>query len=130
MAGLEYFEFRHDAGIADRQRHRFEVRRRVDEDVRPHIHAAHVEAADVGLESDHMPDALGWTLDGRARPGLLWVLVARHEACARPGGQVDEDVAAAAANAIHDLLVEGRVHAWSRSLRIAHMDVNDGRAGL
>ena len=59
MAGLEHFQLRQHAGIADRDRHGLEMRGRVDEDVRAHVQAAHVEAADVGLELDDVADAFG-----------------------------------------------------------------------
>jgi len=130
MAGLEHFQLWQHAGIADRDRHGFEMRGRIDEDMRAHIHAAHIEAADVGLERDDMADAFGRWLDGRARPGFLRVVLTRHEARARPSGEVDEDVAAASPDPVHDLFVEGRIHAGPRGLGIAHVDVNDCRARL
>src|SRR5262249_53241004 len=95
-----------------------------------HIHAAHIEAADVGLERDDVADAFGRWFDGRARPGFLRVVLVRHEARPRPGGEVDEDVAAACPDPVHDLFVEGRIHAGPRGLGIAYVDVNDGGARL
>ena len=59
VTGLEHFELRRDAGVADCHRHCLEVGRRVDEDLAAHVHAAHVEAADFGPELDHMAHALG-----------------------------------------------------------------------
>src|SRR5258708_37934864 len=95
MAGLDNFQLRQHAGIADRDRHGFEMRGRIDEDVRAHIHAAHIEAADVGLERDDMADAFGRWLDGGARAGFLRVVLTREQARPRTGGAIDEDVAAA-----------------------------------
>jgi tRNA splicing ligase len=54
MAGLEYFQLGHDAGIADRNCHLLKMRRRVHEDLVAHVHAAHVEATDFRSELDHM----------------------------------------------------------------------------
>src|SRR5215467_4051492 len=48
----------------------------------------------------------------------------------RPGGEVDEDVAAACPDPVHDLCIEGNIPARPRGLGIAHVDVNDGRARL
>ena len=52
------------------------------------------------------------------------------EAGARPGGKIDEYVAAAVADAFNHLLVERALHARPRCLGIAHMDVNNCRPGL
>src|SRR5712691_5004186 len=130
MTGLEHLQFRQHAGVADRDRHGLEVRRRVDEDVRAHVHAAHVEAADVRFELDDVAHAFGWRLDGGARSRLLRVLVARHEARAGAGGEVDQHIAAASPDAVDHVPVEGRVHAGPGGLRVAHVDMDDGRAGV
>ncbi len=130
VPGLEDLELGQHTRVADRDRHRLEMGRRVDEDVRPHVHAAHVETADVGLELDHMAHPLGRGLDGGSRPRLLRVLIARHEARPWAGGEVDQHVAAALADPVHHLAIERAVHARAGGLRIAHMNVDDGCAGL
>ena len=58
MAGLEHFELRHHAGILDAERHRLQMLRRVDEHPVAHVEAAHVEAANVGLDFDDVPHTL------------------------------------------------------------------------
>jgi len=70
VTGLEHLQLGQHPGIADRGRHRFEVLRRVDENVRPHVHAAHVEAANIGLELDHVPHPFRWRLHRGPSPGL------------------------------------------------------------
>jgi len=130
MAGLEHFQFGHHVGIADRDGHGFQMRRRIDEDGRTHVHAAHIEAADFGLERDNMLHALGRRSHRRARAGLLRVIGGRHEARSRPGGEIDDDVAAAAFDPVDDFSIERDVHAGPRRLGIAHVDVNDRRARL
>ena len=59
MAGLEHFELGRHAGVLDRQRHRLEMRGRVDEHPIAHVEAAHVEAADIRFELDHVAHAVG-----------------------------------------------------------------------
>ena len=46
------------------------------------------------------------------------------------GRQIDDDVAAAVADALDDLAIKFELHAGAAGLRIAHMDVRDRRAGL
>ena len=54
MAGLEHFKFGHDAGVFNRRGHALEMLGRVDEHPVAHVQAAHVEAANVGFELDHV----------------------------------------------------------------------------
>lgn len=95
VAGLEHFELGRDTGIADRHGHRLEMGGRVDEDLAAHVHAAHVEAADFGLELDHMAYARGRQRQRAAGRGLERIVGARDEARAGPCGEIDQHVDAA-----------------------------------
>ena len=64
-----------------------------------------------GLELDHVLHALGRRLQGGAGAGLHRIVGAGHEARARAGGEVDEHVGAARADAVDHLAVERAVHA-------------------
>ena len=130
MAGLEHFEFGRDAGLADFHRHGFEMGRRVDEYLAAHVHAAHVEAADFRLELDHVAHARGRQRQRAAGRGFQRLVGAGDKARAGAGGEIDQRVGAACADALHHLAVERSVHARLRRLRVAHVDVDDGRARL
>jgi hypothetical protein len=52
------------------------------------------------------------------------------ETRARPGGEIDQHISAAASDPLDDFAVERAVHARLGGFRIAHMDVHDGRAGF
>jgi hypothetical protein len=130
VAGLEHLELRQHVDVADRDGHLLEIAGRVDEDVLPHVHAAHVEAADFRLELDDVLHALGRRLHGGAGLGLERIVCPGSKTRARAGGEVDQDVAAAAPDPLDHLAVVGRVHARPRGLGIAHVDVHDRRAGL
>jgi hypothetical protein len=56
VSGLEHFELRQHAGIADRDRHDLQMRGGVDEDAGAHIEAAHVKAADFRAKLHDMLD--------------------------------------------------------------------------
>jgi hypothetical protein len=128
MAGLEHFGRDH-AGVADRDRHGFQIARRVHEDVAAHVHAAHVEAADVRLELDDVLDALAGSFMLVAGQPSRRIVGAGREA-RRGCSQVDEHVAPAGADALDHLAIQRLVHAGPGSLGIAHMDVHDGGPGL
>ena len=95
MAGLEHFELGEDVDIANRDCHRLEVRRRIDENVAAHVHAAHVQAADVGDKLKNMLDALRRQFEVGGRARFERIVGARREARARPGGEIDQNIGAA-----------------------------------
>src|SRR5437763_11782231 len=128
MTGFEHFQLRQHIRIADRNCHGLKVSGRVDENVRAHIHAAHIEAADIGLERDDVLNALGRRLHGRAGAWFQWVIIPRQEPRPWPGGKIDQNVAAAFSDALDNLFVEGSVHTRPSGLRVAHMAMNNGRA--
>jgi len=63
---------------------------------------------------------------GAGDPGIV---LARHEAAARPGRQVDNEVGILVANALDDLAVMRELDARS-PVRMADVDVRDRRADL
>ena len=71
---------------------------------------------------------------GRTRvvPGAgdLGVVLARHEAAARAGGEVDDQVGAARADPLDHLAIELELHRRRAGLRVAHVDVGDRGARL
>ncbi len=67
------------------------------------------------------------TLSG---PGFVGSALVVRKPRARAGGEVDEHVGAARPDALDHLAIERVVHARLGGLRIAHVDVHDGRAGL
>ena len=92
VAGLEHFELRHHAGVLDGERHGLQVRRRVDEHAVAHVERAHVERADVGLDLDHVLNALGRPAELGIRARLRRVFGVVVEPRAGAGGQVDQHV--------------------------------------
>src|SRR5207244_330191 len=130
VPGFEYFELRHHADVADRDRHGLQVRRRVDEDAGAHVEAAHIEAADVGAKLDYVAHAVLRTPQGAGGAGLGRVLGVVLETGAWAGGQVDQDVGAARPDALDHLAIERPVRAGLGGLRVAHVDVNDRGTGL
>ena len=115
VAGLEHLELRHHAGVADGGRHRLEDRRRIHEHVRPHVHAAHVEGADFGLEIEHVLHALGAacaaSCRGRASSGR------RRSGEKRPPGPVVRLIRTSVpldADALDHLAIKRAVHARLR----------------
>ncbi len=83
-----------------------------------------------GLQLDDMLHALGGRPHRRGRVGHHRVVAAGHEPRAGTGGQVDHDVGAAVANPLHDFPIMGKFHRRTGGLRVAHMDMDDGGAGL
>ena len=67
---------------------------------------------------------------GRGGAGLGGIVGVVLEARAGTGGEVDQDVGAARADALDHLAVERAVHAGLGGLGVAHMNVDDGGAGL
>jgi hypothetical protein len=130
VPGLEHFKLREHARIPDRHCHRFEMGGRIDEHVRAHVEAAHIQAADVGLELEHVPHALGRQPERGSWSRLLRVLLARNEARPRARGEVDEDVGPAVTDPLHHFAIERELHARAGGLRVAHMDVNNGGPGF
>ena len=63
-------------------------------------------------------------------PGFIGSSALGREAPAGAGGQVDDDVGAARADAVDHLGVERALHARQPGLRVAHMDMHDRGAGL
>ena len=111
-------------------RHGLQMRGRVDEHPVAHVEAAHVEAADVGLELDHMAHPVFRRPQRAVGAGFRRVVVVVLEACARAGREVDQHVGAACPDALHHFAIERAVHARLGGLGIAHMNVHDGGAGL
>ena len=94
--------------------------------MRPHVKAAHVEAADFRFELQHMLNPLGRKSERGAGARLFRVLFAGHEARARPGREIKKDVAPASSDAIHHFPIKRDFHAGTRGLRITHVNVHDG----
>jgi hypothetical protein len=82
------------------------------------------------LELDNVAHAFGRKLHGGSAPGLFRVLVTGHEPRPRSGGEIDEDVASACPDPVHHFAVEREIHARPRGLRIAHMNVDNGRSSF
>src|SRR5690606_6894153 len=108
---VEHFELRLDAGGGDPVGHLGDMAGRVEEDMRAEIEAADVEAADFRLQRLDMRDARRRPRDRRTGAELARLLRAKHDARPRPGGEVDDDVAARLADAVDDLGIERVVHA-------------------
>ena len=79
---------------------------------------------------DDVTDTIFWTPQSAGGTGLGRVLRIVLEARARAGGQVDQDVGPARADALDHLAIESTVHARLGGLRVANVDVDDGGAGL
>jgi len=58
------------------------------------------------------------------------VLLARHEHRAGAGGEVDDHIAPAVADALDHLAIKFEFHAGASGRRIAHMDMDDRGASL
>jgi hypothetical protein len=130
MAGLEHFKFGHDAGLFDRHGHALQMLRRIDEHPVAHVEAAHVEAANVGLDLDHVTHAVRGRFEHAVRTGFRGVAVVGRETGARPGGEVDQHIAAACSDPLDGFAVQRAVHARLGGFRIAYMNMHDGGAGL
>ena len=80
----------------------------------PHVHAAHVERADFRAQIEHVLHALARRAQRGAGAGLHRIGRRRARSARRAGGQVDDDVGAALADAVHHLGVERALHAGQR----------------
>ena len=60
----------------------------------------------------------------------LGIVVARNEAPTRAGGQIDDQLGIDGTDEFDDLPVQLDFHRRAAGLRMAHMNVNDGGAGL
>ena len=78
----------------------------------------------------HMAHAVFGGFEHAVGARLRGVVVIVREARARPGGEVDEHIITARPDALHHLVVKGKIHARLGGLRIAHVDVHDGRTRL
>ena len=76
--------------------------RRIDENGITKIKGSDIEGANIGLELLDMAQALQRLDQGGAGPANRGVILARVEARALAGGQVDQHVAAGIANPLHD----------------------------
>ncbi len=56
--------------------------------------------------------------------------VAQYQVAAHTGGQVDNHIGSATADALDHLGIERRIAAAFAGCRVAHMDMRDGRTGL
>ena len=65
---------------------------------------------------------------GRRRIGQS--LVTDADVAAHAAGQIDDDVDLALADALDDFAVVARLHAEDPALRVAHVDMHDGGAGM
>ena len=130
VAGVEDLELGLDAGVADHPRHAAHVLRRVDDHVGARVHGVEVERADVGLDQRDVLDALFRRQQAGAGRVDLGVVLARNEAAARPGREVDDQLAVLLSDAVDDLAVELDLHRGLAALRIAHVDVHLAGAGL
>src|SRR6185437_2623483 len=101
------------------------------------IETAAVEGGDVGAvepfvaEVDDMPHAIFLAAEVRAGCGRIFQpVVADTDIATHSAGEVDDHVDLAFADALDYVAVVSRLHAERACLRVAHVDVNDGRASL
>jgi hypothetical protein len=95
VPGLEDFQFGEDDGVPDGVCHDLKMVGRVDEDSPAQVHAAHIEAANVGTQFDDVAHASFGPRKGGVRPRLRRIVRAGNEAGAWPGGQIDQYVSSA-----------------------------------
>ncbi|MCY1547832.1 hypothetical protein D9M68_839120 [compost metagenome] len=77
------------------------------------------------LEALQRADQVGAGAEFQGLLATAYLQVAAHT-----GGEVDDDVGVALADALHQLAVQRHVAARLAGLRVAHMAVGDGGAGL
>ena len=129
VAGVEHFQLRLRAGLLDGFRHDSHVFRRVDHRGRTRPHGVEVERGDIRFEFDDVLDALERRNEGRARSGDARIVLARYEAAAGAGGEVDDQIGILVADALDHLAVVGELHARP-PVRMADMDMRDRGADL
>ena len=130
MPGVKYFELGFHAGILDQFGHAPQMSGRIHEYSLTEIHRAHVQRADIGAQFEDVAHAHVGRIERRAFTGDARIVVARHEAAALAGRQVDQHVAAGVANTLDDLAKMGRVGRTRAGLGVAHMDMGDRGASL
>jgi hypothetical protein len=104
--------------------------RRIGEDHLAHVHAAHVEAADIRPQRQDVADTVSRPAEGRAGAGLARIVGPGLEAPAGAGGEVDDDLDPAVADVLDHLAIMGQLHAGLPGLGVAHVDMDHGGAGL
>ncbi len=105
VAGIEDFEFRFDACLADDVSHAADIAWRIDHHLCAGIHRIQVKAADIGLERRDMFDALFRTQERRTGAGNPWIVLAGYEASTGTCGQVDDEFLVSGANQLDDFAV-------------------------
>ena len=130
IAGIKHFELGLHASMARQLGDLGDVLRRIDERAGTKPHGAEIEAAHVRLEINHVAGAHRGRAKLGARSGDRRILLAGNKHRAGSGRQVDDDVAAAVADAADHLAIKLKLHAGAAGLGVAHVDVHHGGAGL
>ena len=120
VAGIEHLELRLHARRLDPHGHRRHALRRVDHHGCAEPHGVEVERADVWPQLDDMGDPLLRQQQVGTGGGDFGIVLARQEAAARPGGEVDDQVDAACPDPLDHLAIERELHGRRAGLRVVH----------
>ena len=129
MAELETFDLRLDACVADARRHFAQDVRRRQEGAIAEIERAAVERANFGPQFLDMGDALGGARHVGSRPAAIGMRGVEEEIPAHARGKIDDDVDARLPDVADGFAVERRVARGLAGVGIAHVQMDDRRAG-
>ena len=128
VAGIEQLDLGAHARLMDDLGHAPHICRCVDDDLPARIHRVEIERADFRTQQRDMLDAFFGGQQRRAGSKNFRVFIGGHEAPAGTGGDIEDDVRVAVADARDHILVIGDLHGWLAGARLAHMQMHDGRA--
>ena len=131
LTHVETLQLRLDAQFLSPPRHPGQIPGPVDHHaVPPEVHRAAVDGADLRQQLHDVAEALLRADEVRAGAILVGILVRAMEHAAHAGGEVEDDVRLVVADNLHDPAEQVRLAGADARLRIAHVDVDDGRASL
>src|SRR6185312_2086277 len=125
MSEFEAFEFGGDADVTNLACHLPDVRREAHKDLLTEIHRADIQRTNVWAEVDDMPQAPFRVRQIGARTTDLRVIGAGHIASAPSGGQIDQHIAAAVADAPNDLSKQFKFTRMLSRFGVAYMDMDN-----